>query len=47
MFFSGPEDLITLLNESKSKEVIQRELERISKRTDIKIREVMWQAAWR
>ena len=46
-FFSGSEELINLLNESRSKDVIQRELERISKRTDFKIHEVVWQAAWR
>ena len=47
MFFSGTEELVGKLNEEKSAWALQRELERISKRTDFKIRDVVWQGAWR
>ena len=47
LFFNGKEELINKLNEERSVSALQRELERISKRTDFKIRNLVYQAAWR
>lgn len=47
MFFTGPEDLINMLNESKNLSDLQREIERVSKRTDIRLKRIIWQGAWR
>jgi hypothetical protein len=46
-FFSGSEKFIDMLKESKGKEVIQRELERISGRKDFRVTGIVWQGAWR
>ena len=47
MYFHGSEELINKLNEEKSIEAMQREMERISLRTDMKIRKVVYQQYWR
>ena len=47
MFFSGSEGLVDKLNQEKSVPAIQAELERISKRADFKIRDIVWQGAGR
>jgi hypothetical protein len=47
MFFTGAEEMINALNESKNVSAVQRELERITKRTDLKIKDIVWQGYWR